>query len=173
MKLVDCTLERHGPQVLAILNEVIENTTAVYDYVPRPLSSMEGWFGTKVAAGFPVIGAEDADGSLLGYATYGTFRAWPAYKYTVEHSIHVRPDARGQGLGHALLARLIDVACERDVHVMVAGIDSNNAASIALHLRHGFVHAGTVRECGFKFGRWLDLALYQRTLATPRRPVDG
>jgi L-amino acid N-acyltransferase YncA len=173
MKLVECTLERHGLAILGILNEVIEHTTAVYDYAPRPASSMGPWFATKAAAGFPVVGAEGDDGSLLGFATYGTFRAWPAYKYTVEDSVYLRPDARGRGLGHRVLARLIEVARERDVHVMVAGIDATNAASVALHTKHGFVHAGTVRACGFKFGRWLDLALYQRTLETPETPVDG
>ena len=173
MKLVDCTLAQHGAAIVGIFNEVIENSTAVYDYVPRSPATMEPWFATKTASRFPVIGTEDGDGNLLGFATYGTFRAWPAYKYTVENSVYLRPEARGRGIGHVLLARLVEVARERDVHVIVAGIDATNAASIALHTRHGFVHAGSVRACGFKFGRWLDLALYQRTLDTPEHPVDG
>jgi phosphinothricin acetyltransferase len=87
--------------------------------------------------------------------------------------VHLRPDARGRGLGHALLGRLIEVATARDVHVMMAGIDATNAASIALHEKHGFQHAGTIRECGFKFGRWLDLAFYELILPSPRQPRDG
>jgi phosphinothricin acetyltransferase len=169
---VECTLERHGAQILAILNEAIANSTAIYDYNPRPESSMVAWFETKRAHDFPVLGLEGHDGRLLGFSTYGTFRAWPAYKYSVENSLYVRHDVRGQGIGDALLARLIAVAKERDVHVLVAGIDAANPASIALHEKHGFQHAGTLRECGFKFGRWLDLAFYQRTLATPEAPRE-
>jgi len=173
VKFVDCTLEKHGAEVLAILNEIIQNSTAVYDYAPRPASSMVPWFQTKVTFNFPVVGAEGDDGSLLGYATYGAFRAWPAYKYTVELSLHIRTDMRGKGLGPTLLGKLIDVAKERDVHVMMAGIDATNATSIAVHEKRGFRHSGTIRECGFKFGRWLDLAFYQLVLPTPSRPVDG
>ena len=120
-----------------------------------------------------MIGAESDSGELLGYATYGTFRAWPAYKYTVEHSVHLRADARGKGLGGVLPTKLVEAAEARGVHVMVGGIDASNAASIALHVKHGFVHAGTIRAAGFKFGRWLDLAFYQRVLAGPTSPVDG
>ncbi len=172
-RLVDCTLERHGAQILDILNEAIANTTAVYDYEPRALSSMQGWFEGKAGAGHPVLGLEAGGGTLLGFATYGVFRARPAYKYTVEHSVYVRQDARGRGLGGALLGELIEVARQRDCHVLVAGIDAENQASIALHRRHGFQPAGIVRQCGFKFGRWLDLAFYQLTLPTPSHPVDG
>jgi phosphinothricin acetyltransferase len=172
-RFVDCRYETHAAAILAILNEVIATSTAIYDYEPRPHASMEPWFRAKAAGNFPVIGLEDAGGELLGLATYGAFRAWPAYKYTVENSVYVRGDARGRGIGKRLLARLVEVASGRDVHVLVAGIDAANAASVALHEQLGFRHAGTVRECGFKFGRWLDLALYQRTLATPARPVDG
>lgn len=170
-KLVDCTLERHGMHVLDILNEAIVNSTAIYDYKPRAASTMEGWFRTKVTSNFPIIGLESVDGELLGFATYGAFRAWPAYKYTVEHSIYVRHDMRGRGLGDALLVRLIELARERDVHVLMAGIDTTNQASIALHEKNGFQPAGVVRECGFKFGRWLDLAFYQLILPTPNDPV--
>jgi phosphinothricin acetyltransferase len=173
MRFVDCSFERHAPQVLAILNEIILNSTAIYDYAPRSEASMGPWFAAKTAANHPVIGAEDESGQLLGYATYGPFRAWPAYKYTVELSLHLRVDARGRGLGPQLLSKLIETACARDVHVMMAGIDGTNASSIAVHERLGFVHAGTVRECGFKFGRYLDLALYQLILPSPSNPVDG
>ena len=170
---VECSLERHGVQILDILNEVIVNSTAIYDYVPRPQSSMEPWFATKQKANYPVIGIESGDGQLFAVATYGAFRAWPAYKYTVEHSLYVRQDKRGLGLGGLLLTQLIEAAKERGVHVMMAGIDAANDASIKLHMKHGFQAAGVVRECGFKFGRWLDLAFYQLILPTPAHPQDG
>jgi len=172
-RFVDCSLERHGPAILDILNEVIANSTAIYDYVPRPASSMEGWFRAKATENHPVIGIETGDGQLAGFATYGNFRAWPAYKYAVENSVYVRSDLRRRGFGDLLLERLIQVAIERDRHTLIAGIDAANGGSIALHERHGFRHVATIRECGFKFGGWLDLAFYQLVLPTPSHPVDG
>ena len=134
---------------------------------------MDEWFAAKARGGFPVLGLEDDNGVLAGFGSYGTFRAWPAYKYTVEHSVYVHRSQRGRGTGMALMGQLIDVARAQQVHVMIGGIDMDNAASIALHTRLGFIHAGTIREAGFKFGRWLDLGFYQLTLETPRQPVDG
>jgi phosphinothricin acetyltransferase len=173
MNIIHCTYEKHSEAILEILNEAIENSTAVYDYKPRPAESMVGWFKNKEAANFPVIGIESDANELLGFSTFGTFRAWPAYKYTVEHSIYVHHAHRGKGLGSALLGELMKVARSRDIHVMVGGIDASNIGSIALHKKHGFTHAGTISQAGFKFGRWLDLAFYQATLPTPTSPVDG
>jgi L-amino acid N-acyltransferase YncA len=134
---------------------------------------MVAWFATKRSNGFPVIGLEDEAGTLLGFASYGTFRAWPAYKYSVEHSIYVHKDHRGKGLGRTLLGAIVEAAQARNVHTLIGGIDATNAGSIALHESLGFTHAGTIRQAGFKFGRWLDLAFYQRILDTPAEPVDG
>jgi phosphinothricin acetyltransferase len=173
MDFIHCRHEQHGLAILDILNEAIVNSTALYDYRPRAPESMAAWFAAKEQGGFPVIGAVDNHGTLLGFASYGTFRAWPAYKYTVEHSVYVHCDHRGRGIGQALLRRLIDEATMRQVHVMVGGIDDGNAASIALHEALGFVHCGTVRHAGFKFGRWLNLAFYQLILSGPAQPVDG
>lgn len=173
MHLVSCTHERHATAILAILNEAIANSTALYDYAPRPPESMVGWFKTKEANGFPVIGVEDDSGELMGFASYGTFRAFPAYKYSVEHSVYLKAEHRGKGLGKLLMKELIAAARKQDLHVMVGGIDAGNAASIALHRSLGFEHAGTIRQAGFKFGRWLDLAFYQLVLDTPASPVDG
>jgi phosphinothricin acetyltransferase len=173
MKLVDCTLVRHGESIREILNEAIVSSTALYDYVPRPPEAMVPWFEAKKAGRFPVLGFEDERGRLLGFASYGTFRAWPAYKYAVEHSVYVHCDERGRGIGPALLRALIQRAEEQQYHVMVAGIDVTNSASIHLHQKLGFEHAGTLRQVGFKFGRWLDLAFYQLTLSTPANPADG
>jgi L-amino acid N-acyltransferase YncA len=174
MRLVPCTEEAHSGAILAILNEAIVTSTALYDYKPRTAENMVAWFATKRANGFPVIGAVDDDsGKLLGFASYGAFRAFPAYKYTVEHSVYVDSAHRGAGLGRTLMEALIEEAVARDVHVMVGAIDAANAGSIGLHERLGFAHSGTVRQAGFKFGRWLDVAFYQRILATPLNPVDG
>jgi L-amino acid N-acyltransferase YncA len=173
MKFVTCTLQAHGAAILDILNEQIRTSTAVYEYVPRTPDWMAAWFKAKEAKSFPIIGVEDEAGVLMGFASYGVFRDRPAYKYSVEHSVYVHEDHRRKGLGKVLMERLIVAAREQDVHVMVGGIDATNTVSIALHEQLGFVHAGTIRQAGFKFGRWLDLAFYQLTLQTPRDPVDG
>ncbi len=173
MRFIACTHAAHAAAILDIFNDAIVNSTALYDYARRAPESMAGWFEAKRAGAFPVIGAAAEDGQLLGFASYGTFRAWPAYKYTVEHSVYVHREHRGKGVGLALMRRLIDAATEQQYHVMVGGIDLANTGSIALHDRLGFVHAGTIRQAGFKFGRWLDLAFYQKVLAGPSDPVDG
>jgi L-amino acid N-acyltransferase YncA len=172
MQFVACTHEAHAGAILEILNEAIANSTALYDYRPRLPEAMVGWFKAKDTGRFPVIGAIDNE-KLLGFASYGTFRAWPAYKYTVEHSVYVHHQHRGKGIGAALMKRLIDAAREQQYHVMVGGIDAANRASVALHEKLGFLHAGTIRQAGYKFGRWLDLAFYQLLLETPARPADG
>jgi len=173
MRLVDCDEARHAAPILAILNEAIVNSTAIYDYAPRPESSMAGWFAAKRAGGFPVLGMESDRGELLGFASYGSFRGWAAYKYTVEHSVYVHHEHRGQGIGRLLLAALIERARAQDLHLLVGGLDAVNEASIALHLRMGFTPAGTIAQAGYKFGRWLDLAFFQLRLDTPHSPVDG
>ncbi|MFZ4804654.1 MAG: GNAT family N-acetyltransferase [Synechococcus lacustris] len=173
MKLVHCTFEQHALAILGILNEAIENSTAIYDYKTRTPDSMVDWFKSKQLSQYPIIGLESEAGELLGFASYGPFRPWPAYKYTVEHSVYVHHGQRGRGLGTRLLEEIISLAQGQGVHVLVGGIDTSNGGSIALHRKLGFVHAGTIKQAGFKFGRWLDLAFYQRILKTPREPVDG
>jgi L-amino acid N-acyltransferase YncA len=173
MKIVSCEPARHSTPILAIFNDAIANSTALYDYRPRAPESMSAWFDAKTRGRYPVIGVEDADGGLMGFASYGPFRAWPAYKYTVEHSIYVDARFRGQGLGRRLLQEIVAAAQRQDYHVMIGGIDAANAVSIRLHESVGFTHCGTVRQAGFKFGRWLDLAFYQLILSTPSAPVDG
>jgi L-amino acid N-acyltransferase len=173
LDFIRCTPDAHAQPILEILNDAILTSTALYDYEPRPLQSMAPWFAEKQRRGFPVLGACDAHGQLLGFATYGAFRPHPAYKYSVEHSVYVQREHRGQGIGRALLDQLITHAIAADVHVMVGVIDLENRASVALHERAGFEHSGTVRHAGFKFNRWLDVAFFQRTFATPAAPVDG
>lgn len=172
-RTVSCTHARHAQAILDIFNEAIAHSTALYDYHPRPLASMGPWFEAKNKGHFPVVGLEDEAGTLLAFGSYGAFRAFPAYKYTVEHSVYVHPDHRGKGLGKAIMLALIDAAREQGLHALMGAIDATNAGSIALHERLGFRHVGTLPQVGFKFGRWLDLAFYQLLLDTPLKPVDG
>jgi len=171
-RVVNCTEDRHAGAILAIFNEAILTSTALYDYKPRSPDSMGPWFAAKVESGYPVIGLEDERGALLAFGSYGAFRAWPAYKYTVEHSVYVHRDYRGQGLGRVVMQELIAAARTREVHCMIGGIDTTNVGSIILHKRLGFRHVGTLPQVGFKFGRWLDLSFYQLLLDTPAEPVD-
>jgi L-amino acid N-acyltransferase len=150
--------------ILEIYNDVIATTTAVYSEAQVTLEDRAAWFADKATRGFPVLVAERI-GEVIGFATYGDFRAWPCYRHSVEHSIHVRADVRGQGLGKALLQAVVRSAAADGHHVLIAGIDANNTASIALHAGMGFTEAGVLREVGKKFGRWLDLAFMQRFLS--------
>ena len=172
MQILRCD-ESYSGQILAILNDAILNSTALYDYKPRPLQSMEAWFAGKRKGKYPVIGAVSENGELLGFASYGVFRAWPAYKYSVEHSVYVAAPHRGKGIGKCLLRRIIEEAEAQSFHVLIGGIDSQNTVSIVLHRTMGFEHVGTIRQVGFKFGIWLNLDLYQLILKTPSSPVDG
>jgi phosphinothricin acetyltransferase len=165
MQLVTCRYETHANAILAILNEAIATSTALFDYRPRAPEAMVEWFRAKEARQFPVLGAVDDAGTLLGFATYGPFRSWPAYKYTIEHSVYVHRDHRRKGVARALMRRLIAAAEGQSYHVMVGGI--------ALHVDLGFAFAGRIHHAGFKFGRWLDLDFYELRLRTPERPVDG
>jgi L-amino acid N-acyltransferase len=173
MRFIDCNFDMHAAPILEIFNDAILNSTALYEYKPRTLQTMELWFKAKATGAYPVIAAIGNDDQFLGFASYGPFRTFPAFKYSVEHSVYVHANSRGQGVGKALLQEIARVAQNNDVHVMVGGIDAANHASISLHQQLGFVHSGTITESGFKFGRWLDLAFYQLTLKTPTTPVDG
>jgi phosphinothricin acetyltransferase len=173
MHVVRCEPERHAEAILAIFNDAILHSTALYDYKPRTMEMMTRWFEAKSAGKYPVIGIENDEGELMGFGSYGTFRAWPAYKYSVEHSIYVNARFRGQGVGKRLLREIIAAAQLQDYHVLIGGIDSTNTASIRLHEALGFSHCGTIQQAGFKFNRWLDLAFYQLILATPGQPIDG
>ena len=173
MQFIKCTYLAHAEAILDIFNEAIVNSTALYDYQPRQPESMTSWFKAKEVGNFPVIGAIDQSNKLLGFASYGTFRNWPAYKYSIEHSVYVHPDHRRNGIGLALMQQLILAATEQQYHTMIGGIDMTNTSSIALHQKLGFTHTGTINHAGFKFGRWLDLGFYQLLLETPFEPVDG
>ena len=134
---------------------------------------MREWFAARQRVGVPVLGIEWEPGVLAGFVTWGPFRPRPAYKYSVEHSVYVDERFRGHGIGRQLLEAIVAEARRRDLHLLIAGIDATNVASIALHSSLGFRCCGTVREAGFKFGRWLDLEFWQLVLETPQNPVDG
>jgi phosphinothricin acetyltransferase len=159
------------PGILEIYNDAILTTTAVYTYEARPPEWMEQWFIEKRDKGLPVFVAEAAD-RVAGYASYGPFRPWPAYKYSVEHSVYVHKDFRRQGIARKLLLTLIEEAEASGLHTMVAGIDSENAGSINLHREFGFREAGLLGQVGYKFGHWRDLQFMQLILSSPTQPNE-
>ena len=162
MDIRDAT-EADLPALLDIYNDVIATSTAVYSYVPVTLEDRRDWWRARIAQGYPVLIAREITG-IVGFATFGDFRAWPGYRFTVEHSVHVRADSRGRGIGRELVAALFPRAAALGKHVMVAGVDAANAASIRFHERLGFEQVGHLREVGFKFDRWLDLVFLQRSI---------
>jgi L-amino acid N-acyltransferase len=152
------------PGVLAIYNEVIAHSTAVFSDQPVTLEERELWLAGRLADGYPVLVASDSSG-IVGFGSFGDFRTWPGYRYTVEHSVHVRADRRGEGIGTTVLSALIERASALGKHVMVAGVDADNDASIRLHERLGFVSVARLPEVAWKFNRWLDLVFLQRPLS--------
>ena len=159
-------------QILDIFNEAILNSSALYDYQPRTMENMKTWFENKIKGNFPVIGVIDENEKLLGFGSYGTFRAWPAYKYTIEHSLYIHKDHRGVGLGRIILDEIIKNAINQNYHCLIAGIDSSNLRSIRLHKSFGFEFSGRIKQVGYKFSNWLDLEFYQLLLKTPISPNE-
>lgn len=149
--------------ILPIHNHAVRNTTAVWNEAESDLAGREAWLAARALAGFPVLVAE-ISGALAGYASFGEFRAWDGYRFTVEHSIYVDPARHRAGIGRALLEALIERARAMGKHAMVAGVEAGNAGSIALHASLGFREVGRLPQVGSKFGRWLDLVFLQLTL---------
>jgi L-amino acid N-acyltransferase YncA len=164
--------EKDLHDILKIYNDAIVHTTAVYDYTPYTIEKIKSWYKQKVEGGYPVLVFEE-NNKVIGFATFGPFRAWPAYKYTIEHSVYVHKDHRKKGIGTKLLKEIIRVANEKEYATLVAGIDSTNEESIKLHERLGFTYSGTIKKAGFKFGKWLDLVFYQLELNGPETPTEG
>jgi len=148
------------PSILEIYNDAILNTTAVYDYKPHTLEMRKQWFDAKQQQGFPVFVAEE-DGEIVGFSSIGPFRAWEAYKYSVENSIYVKEGCRGKGIGKLLLKPLIEAARQLNLHTIIAGIDATNEVSIKLHAQFGFEEVAYFKQVGYKFDRWLDLKFMQ------------
>ncbi len=159
------------PGLLAIYNEVIATSTAVYAVEAVSLEDRQQWFNTRQAQGFPVLVAVVGE-AVVGFASFGEWRgAWHGFRFTVEHSVHVAASARGQGIGQALVEALFPLALAMDKHVMIGAIDGDNDGSVRFHERLGFTVAGRFPEVGHKFGRWLDLVFMQRFLDGQHKPV--
>lgn len=152
------------------LYQAIEHTTWEYTEEPHTLEERAVWLSERRSSDFPVLVAE-LDGSVIGVATYGDFRdslRWPGYRVTVEHTVHVDAAYRQKGVGRALMTALMRRAADAGARVIVAGIDSSNAGSIAFHARLGFRETARMPGVGEKWGRRLDLVLMQRDLDPPR-----
>ena len=151
------------PRLLEIYNEIILNTTAVFEYKPHTLEMRKNWFQTKQQQGFPVFVAEEGK-RIEGFSSFGPFRAWAAYLYSAENSVYVSADKRGKGIGKLLIPPLIDAAQKLGLHTLIASIEATNEASIRLHNHFGFIEVACFKEVGWKFGRWLDLKFLQLIL---------
>ena len=163
--------EKDLMDILEIYNDAILNTTAIYAYKPHTLEDRIQWYEKRKQDGHPLLVFEKS-GKAVAFATYGPFRAYPAFKYTIEHSVYVHKGYRNLGIGKTLLKELIDIANSDEYATMVACIDSLNEESIKIHEKFGFKYSGTVTKSGFKFGKWLDLAFYQLDLIGPKEPLE-
>lgn len=163
MTTIRAATEADLTTILAIYNDAVVNTAAIWNDDLVDLDNRIAWFRTRVGQGFPVLVAVEGE-RVLGYASYGDFRAFQGYRFTVENSIYVAGEARGKGAGAALLTALVDAARAQGKHMMVAGIEAGNAVSIRLHEKQGFVETARMPELGFKFGRYLDLVFLQKKL---------
>jgi L-amino acid N-acyltransferase YncA len=152
------------PGILAIYNHAVAHTTAIWNDALVDLENRMQWWRGRVDAGFPVLVAAKG-GRVLGYASYGPFRAFDGYRLTVEHSLYVAEDARRRGIASALLTALVVRAKGGALHVMLGGIAADNDASLRLHAKLGFTETGRLPQVGQKFGGWLDLVFMQKVLA--------
>ncbi|WP_394280252.1 GNAT family N-acetyltransferase [Microbacterium sp.] len=156
--------------IAEIYNDAVRHTTAIWNDATVDTENRERWIAERQGSGFPVLVVVDADGAVLGYASYAQWRPFDGYRHTVEHSVYVRADQRGAGHGRALMRALITRARGSGIHVMVAGIDASNSGSIRLHEALGFTVAGTVPQVGAKFGTWLDLTFMSLVLDDRAQP---
>lgn len=153
-----------------LFNALILTETYTYREHLADAAEMELWFAAQQESANPVLVAEldGPDGRrVVGYTTWSMFRysaRLPGYRHSAELTIHVRAEHHGAGIGRALMEALFAEARRRDIHVLIAGIDASNIASIAFHERMGFVETARMPEVGIKFGRWLTLVLMQRTI---------
>lgn len=168
MKIRDAVVA-DAEAITAIYNDAVANTMAIWNDTLIEPANRIAWLADRAKQGYPVLVAVDDADMVVGYASFGDWRAWDGYRHTVEHSIYVRVDQRGGGIGKLMMAELIERARAIGKHVMVAGIEATNTRSIRLHEKLGFENAGVLRQVGMKFGKWLDLAFL--TLALDTRPT--
>jgi L-amino acid N-acyltransferase len=172
VRIRDATLDAAGnaddaTAINGLYNATVSTTTVAWTEEHESVATRRQWLQAQHAANRPVLVAE-ADGRVVGFASYGEFRnatKWPGYRFTVEHTVHIDAAHQGAGVGGALLEALVERATAADLHVMIGAIDGENDGSLRFHQRHGFVEVARLHEVGFKFGRWLDLVLVQRTLS--------
>jgi L-amino acid N-acyltransferase YncA len=150
--------------IAAIYNDAVLHTTAIWNEKTVEADNRRTWISDRCRQGYPVLVAVDDTDGVLGYASFGDWRPFDGYRHTVEHSVYVRKDRRGGGVGTALMIELTSRARDLGKHVMVAGVEATNVASIAMHRTLGFAEVGRMSQVGAKFGRWLDLAFLQLTL---------
>jgi L-amino acid N-acyltransferase len=160
MVTIRAGIENDLQQMLDIYNDIIVNTTAVFQYDLHTLEMRKEWFTQKKKEGFPVFVAED-EGKVAGFSTIGAFRNWQAYKCSVENSVYVKSNMRGKGIGKLLLQATIEAAKTMKMHTLIAGIDASNETSLGMHRQFGFIEVAYFKEVGFKFDRWLDLKFLQ------------
>ena len=161
--VVRAAVEGDLPAILAIYNDAVLTTTAIWNDNLVDLDNRRQWLEGRRRQRYPVHVATLGD-TVIGYASFGDFRAFDGYRFTVENSVYVAEKARRQGAASALLAVLIEEARTLGKHVMVAGIAGENEISIRLHAKYGFAETARMLEVGFKFGRWLDLVFMQLKL---------
>jgi L-amino acid N-acyltransferase YncA len=154
------------PAILEIYNEAVLNTTASWDYEIATLQQRMLWFQLHQAQGFPVLVARDENNLVLGWGALSKFREKIGYQFTVEHSVYVAPAYRGKGIGRLIVQALIAEAQQMGKHVVVAGVEKSNEASLCLHRSLGFEEVACFRQVGYKFGCWLDLVFLQKMLET-------
>jgi L-amino acid N-acyltransferase YncA len=160
--------------ITAIYRPAVLYGTASFELEPPNEAEMRRRFEAITNGGYPYFAAE-VSSRIAGYGYASAYRTRPAYRYSVEDSIYVAPDAHRRGVGRALLAELITACTERGYRQMVAVIgDSAQEASIGLHRALGFSVSGSIRAVGFKHGRWLDTVIMQRPLGDSDRtpPTD-
>lgn len=157
--LVRPATEADLPAILDIYNHAVLHSTATFDEEPRALEDQRRWL-REHAHPYAVVVAVSGD-RVAGWASLSPFHARPAYRFTAEDSVYVHPEHRGRGIGGLLLAELLSLARGNGFHTVVARITGGNDASVRLHARLGFEHAGTEREVGYKFGQWLDVTVMQ------------
>lgn len=145
--------------VVAIYNHAVLHTTATFDYEARSLATQQALFEEKTRDGLGFFVALGNDGAVVGFSTYGMFRARPGWRFACEHSVYVADGVRRRGVGRRLIAPLVAHARAKGFHTMVGVVDAGNEASMALHHACGFETFGLLREGGFKFDRWLDVAM--------------
>ncbi|MFM6940781.1 MAG: N-acetyltransferase family protein [Candidatus Planktophila sp.] len=161
--LIRDAVESDISAITEIFNSVIDSSNSVYREERVPESERTAWFHEKRDHGFPIIVAE-ADGLVIGYGGYGTFRAAQGYRLTVEHTIHINEAHRGKGLGKTILAELIKRATDAGFHIMIGAIDSGNESSIKLHEKFGFTECARIKEVAIKHSQYLDLVFVEKFL---------